>query len=55
MITLNLKPKQVEVLYDVLDWYKSDIGRSNEMTDEDWEYFNIVEKIQQQIVSSENS
>jgi hypothetical protein len=27
---LKLKPKQVEVLYDVLGWYKNDLAQSKE-------------------------
>jgi hypothetical protein len=54
MITLKLKPKQIEVLYDVLDWYKRDLSSSKEMDSEDWFYFNTVEKLQQEIVSAEN-
>jgi hypothetical protein len=52
---LKLKPKQVEVLYDVLGWYKNDLAQSKEMDDEDWVYFNTVEMIQQKIVSLENA
>lgn len=57
MITLNLKPKQITVLYDVLNWAKHDIGKKgiDEMDDEDWKYFHIIDKLQEEIVCLENS
>lgn len=57
MIKLKLKPKEIEVLFDVLDWYKRDLTRTKgvkEMDDEDWVYFHTVELIQDRIVYLEN-